>query len=153
MIEKTYHTQNPVNIRILNYVATMGQCTAAHLHAMFLPDAASRDERKSMVNKLSYLVCTEQLLRHGNGKTAVLRIGPHAGAPGARVRREKHTANARSAVLDPCVGAGPGAYRPQVAHAPDYNHMAADEYVVPPGPAMRRGALQHESCASRGCRC
>lgn len=152
MIERTYHAQNPVNIRILNHVAAMGQCTAAHLHAMFLPDNTSHDERKSMTNKLSYLVCTEQLLRQGKGKNAVLRIGPHAGAPGGRARREKHKYKEAEA-LAPCLRAAPAEHRPQVASAPDYDHMAADVYVPPPAPALRHGALQYKSCASHGCRC
>lgn len=152
MIEKTHSSQSPLIIKLLNHVAAMGQCTAGHVHAMFLPDEASRDQRKSMVNQLSYLVETGQLLRQGIGKKAVLQIGPHAGAPGVRARKKANAA-APDAPPPTCQSPGAAAYRPQVAHAPNYNHMAADEYMPPPGPALRRGALQYQSCASKGCRC
>lgn len=172
-IEQTHHAQNPVNVAILNYVAEVDQASYQVLFDKFADLQTSEVKAHARFSKkMEYLCFTQQLCSRGRGHDRVFGIGPEAGKTGrsgrpagqyaahvARVRSQA-AAKAAAAADAELVSRAIERQASQVDHqrpatAPSINVTAASYplYKAPPSPAVRPGALNYQSVASRGNRC
>lgn len=164
-IKQTHHSQNPVNIALLNFVAKHGSASWLELFEKFGDgDASSKTIRQRFSKKLEYLVFVEKLQASGRGTTRTFclgtmadkptpgrgRITTHAGqADGFTPRAARPTVSQESQAVPAYVASGYGQRVPPRR----INTMAAPPYQPPAHTSTRPGSLDYQRYASHGDRC
>ncbi|MCB8748333.1 hypothetical protein LHU53_15640 [Rhodoferax sp. U2-2l] len=148
MIEKTHHAQNPVNVAILNYVAERSQASYAELFAAFADLQTSEVKAHARFSKkMEYLCFTQQLCSRGRGHDRVFSLGAQAGKSSAATRWNTRPHAPKAA---PERTAADARDAPAFALSPSRLTVT----VLPTrSPALRPGALDFKSVASRGFAC
>ena len=168
-IEKTHRGQSNLNLALLNLVEQQGQVSYATLFDRFGDMQVNEvNAHKRFSKKMEYLCFTQQLSSTGRGHDRVFSLGPEAGKSGRSTRwmdrptrkpRKPKAAPERTAAeatptedspLAICLRAAEARDAPAFALSPSRLTVT----VLPTrSPALRQGALDFKSVASRGFAC
>lgn len=155
-IARTHANQAQINLDIINLVADRQTASYAELFARFRDGNGDNEvnAHARFSKRLEHLVDKGKLASQGRGHSRTFTLGLEAVKPPGSAASALKVADAA------LVARAMERINSQVEHhrptpPPSINVMAADYplYRAPPSPAVRPGALDYQSVASRGHRC